>query len=92
MRPQLNQGSSPPAELRIVQPEGYNFRMFDQNRVNGATQVPNPFAVDDAHVANTSRLTGRQVIRHKVFDFGGPEGVQIQHAINRKRYGLIHNQ
>ena len=64
--------------------------MFLQNGVNGAAQIPNPFAVNDAHLENPSLLTLRQIVQHQVFHLAWLECVQIEHAINRKLDGLIH--
>lgn len=64
--------------------------MFLQNGVNGAAQISNPFAVNNAHLEYPLLLALRQIIQHQVLHLARLECVQIEHAINRKLDGLIH--
>jgi len=81
-RTELDQCGAPAAELWVIQRERNHLRMFFQNRMHGAPQVANAFAVNNAQLKNSARLAFRQVIVHEVFYFTRIESVQIQHPVN----------
>ena len=58
--------------------------------MHGAPQIANALPVNDPDLKNPALLTGREVIRHKALHFARLEGVQVQHAVNRKLDRLIH--
>ena len=64
--------------------------MFREDGVNGAAQVADAFAVDDANLEDAPFETRCQVIRDQVFHFGRSEGVQVQHAIDWQFDRLVH--
>ena len=63
--------------------------MLFQNRVDGSPQIPDAFAVDDAHFEDSLFLTRREVIQDEVFHFAWLERVQVQDAINRKLNRIV---
>lgn len=64
-----------------------------QNRVDHLSQLSDSFAVDDAHAQDATCFALDQIIQHKVLHLARPEGMQIQHAINRQLDRLIvHNE
>ena len=65
--------------------------MFGKNGINGAAQIANPFAMNNANAKNPLFLTRSQVVGHKLFDVARPECVQIQYAIDRQFYRVIHS-
>jgi len=58
--------------------------------MNGAAQISDAFAVNDADLKNIALLAGRQIIQHQFLYFARFERVQVQHAINWKLDGFIH--
>src|SRR5208282_4757914 len=81
----------PPAPvLRMVQGERRDLGVFGQDRVNGAPQVADAFAVNNAHLEDAALAAGRQVVRHQVLELTRAERVQVQHAVNGQLDGLVH--
>jgi hypothetical protein len=74
----------------MIEGEGNHFRMFLKDAVDGAPQIADAFAVDDAHLENSALLASCQIIEHELLYLARLEGVQVQHAINWKLDGLIH--
>src|SRR5262245_7551021 len=70
--------------------KGDYFRMFREQRVDGALQIADAFAVDDPHAQNPALLTGRQIIEHEPFYFTWLKRVQVQDPVNRQLYRLVH--
>lgn len=58
--------------------------------MQGAPQVADAFAVDDAHPQDAAPLTFSEEVRHKVFDLARLKRVQVQHAVNRHFNRLVH--
>ena len=58
--------------------------------MNRAPQVADAFAVNDAHPENAALLALRKVIANKVIDLTRIERVQIQHAVDRQVYRVVH--
>ena len=88
---QLDDGRAPATVLRMVQGEGDNLRMFGEDRVDGALEIANAFAVNDPHLENASLLARREVVHDEVFDLARTERVQIKHAIDGNLDGLVHH-
>ena len=63
--------------------------MTFEKLVNGLTQLPDAFAVDDTHVQNSARPTFRQIIEHEVLHLPRLKRVQVQHAVNRQLNWLV---
>ena len=74
----------------MIEREGNHFWMPRQNRMDRAPQVADAFAVNDAHLVNAPFLTRTEIIRHELLHLTRLEGVQVQHAINRKLNWFIH--
>lgn len=64
-------------------------RLLLQNGVNSLAQLPDAFAVDDAHAQNPARPTLRQIFHHERLHFARLKRVQVQHAINRQLDGFV---
>jgi hypothetical protein len=58
--------------------------------MHSPAEMPDPFAMDNAHLENSAFFARRQVIEHKVLYLAGLKRMQIQHAINRKLDRLVH--
>ena len=41
--------------------------MFGENRMDGAPQIPDAFAVDDAYLKHAALLARSEIIHHEVF-------------------------
>ena len=66
----------------IRQMELRHIGMLCQKFVNGLAQLPDAFAVDDAHPQNPPHPALRQIIQHQRFHLARLKRVQVQHAIN----------
>ncbi len=80
---------APAAEVFVGEMEFGDARMFRQQRVNGASQVTDAFAVNDSHPQNPARPTLREIVGNQILDFVWTEGVQVQHTVNRQLDGFI---
>ena len=58
--------------------------------MNGALQVADAFAVDEADFEQAPLPTGLQVGGHEFLEVLRPEGVQIQHIFNGQRHRFVH--
>jgi len=85
----MHDGRAPPARVFTRQVEFRYVRMLFQNRVHRLAQLPNAFAMNDAHTQDSAKLTLRQIIRHEVLYFAWLKRVQIQHAIDRQLNRLV---
>ena len=66
-------------------------RMLLQQRVDSATEIADSFPVNDPHLKNAAFLTGVEIIENELLHFARLERVQVQHPVDRKFYGLIHD-
>jgi len=82
-------GGTPAAELRMVETVFDDLGMFGEERVDGAAQVADAFAVNDADLKNAAFLAGGEVIENEVLHLARLEGVQVQHAINWQLDGAV---
>ena len=80
---------APAAGLPARQMEFVYDRIPFQQRMHRATQVANAFSVDDAHAQNAAPPTFSEILGHHVFHLLRTERVQIKHAVNRQRHGLV---
>jgi len=87
---QVEDGGSPAAVLRVVQFKGDYVGMLGENRVDGAAQGADSFAVDDAHLENPACPAGCQIFRHQVFYFDRLKGMQVEDAVNGLFDRLVH--
>ena len=85
----MHNGCSPAAKRFVRQMKRRYLGMFRQKLVDGFPQLPDAFAVDDAHAQNPARPTLRQIIPHQRLHLPWLKGVQVQHAINRQLDGLV---
>ena len=58
--------------------------MLGKNRMNGPSQIPDSFAVNESDAQDTPGTTFGKIIPDDPFDVGRPERVQIQNAIDGK--------
>src|SRR5947209_4371655 len=63
--------------------------MILEQRMDGAAQISNAFAVDEAHLEDSALPAGGEIIEHQVLHLRWFERVQIQHAIYWKLKGLV---
>ena len=82
--PQFHQGRPPPAQLRMIQRETENGGMLFQHGMDRATQVADPFAMNDAHRQDALPTAFGQIVQHEVFHLARLESVQVQHPVNRQ--------
>ncbi len=54
-----------------------------QKSVDAASEIADPFAVNDPDMQNAPRLALCQIISDEVLDLLGLKGVKIEHAVNR---------
>src|ERR1035441_8785057 len=87
---QANNCRAPTTVLRMVQSEGDDLGMVGEDRVHGALQVADAFAVNDPNLEDSALLARRQVVHHEVFDLARLERVQVQHAVDGDLDWLVH--
>ena len=68
----------------MIKVERHHRRMLRQQRMHGAPQVANSFAVNDADLKNPPFLARLKIIAHEIVDFARAKRVQIQHPVNRQ--------
>ena len=88
----LNEGGSPPAELRMIERIGNDRGVPGHNRVHGLTHCAGALAMDDPHFEDPAFKTSVQVIENQIFYLARVEGMQIQHAVDGQLDRLIHAQ
>ena len=85
----MHDGRAPAAKMFTCQMERGNIRMLLKNGVNRLSQLPNPFAMNNAHAQNATGLALAQIIQHKLFHLARLKRVQIEHAIDWQWNGLF---
>ena len=60
-----------------------DLRHSSEKRVDGSSQVTNPFTMNYTNAENAAFLTFAQVMRDEIFYFFRIESMQIENAINR---------
>ncbi len=86
-------GGAPTAELGVVEAVFDDLGMFGEDGVDGAAQVADAFAMNDANLKYAAILTGGEIIEDQIFHLARLEGVQIQHAVDRQfdGTGFVHD-
>jgi hypothetical protein len=78
----------------MVEGKGDDLGMFGEEGVDGAAEVADAFAVDDADLEEALVLTGGEVFEEEVLDLARVEGVEVEHAVNgqldRAGAGFVH--
>ena len=75
-------GCPPAAKVFTRQMELCYVRMLFKNRMHGLSQLPDAFAMNDAHAQNSASPTLSQIIQHQVLYFPRLKRVQVQRAVN----------
>lgn len=64
-----------------------------ENGVNRVTQLPDAFAMNDAHPQDSARPTLCQIIQHQLLHLTRLKRVQVQHTINRQlEWFIVHKR
>lgn len=63
--------------------------MAFEEGMDGAAEVSDAFAVDDAKVKDAAFKTGIDVIQDDIFHVGRPEGVQVEGSVDGDLYGNV---
>ena len=74
---------TPSAGMRRCVLKGTNIRVFGQQRANTPAQNTAAFAMDDADFHKALLPAGLQIVAQKRGQLGRPEGVQVQHTVDR---------
>lgn len=85
----MNYRCAPAAEMFTREMKLRHVGMRLQKFVNGLAQLPDAFAVDDAHAQNPARPTRHQIFHHERLHFARLKRVQVKHAINRQLDGFV---
>ena len=80
---------APTAEVFIREMKFNHVGMLREQRMHRASQIPNPFPMNDPHAEYPALLTLREIIRDEVLNFIRAERVQVQHAVNRQLDWLV---
>ncbi|MDB6018159.1 MAG: hypothetical protein JWR19_2648 [Pedosphaera sp.] len=78
--------------MGVVEGELDDLGMISEEGVDGAAEMADAFAVDDANLEDVFFLTGSEIIEDEVLHFAGLEAVQIQHAVDGEvdGVGIVH--
>lgn len=87
--PERYNGGAPATELRMVKAVFDDLGMFGEEGVDGAAQVADAFAVNDADLKDAAILAGREIIENEILYFTRLEGVQVQNAVDRQLNGAV---
>ncbi len=84
----MHDRGSPTAVMRAGQRVGSDLRQLGEQRMNGLTELTDPFAVNNAHLQEAALAARRQILRNEVLDLFWTKGVQIQLTRNGERNRL----
>lgn len=88
-RTQGDQGGAPGACVFAGKPVGGNKVQPVQDGVDGPAQGACSLAVNNPDLKNTGLAAFLQVVGHEKFYVGGPEGVEVQGAVNGQRVRVV---
>ena len=78
----VNMVAPQPLNWRVIKRIGDHLGMFGQEGVNGAAQVADSFAVDEADLKNALFLAGGEIVEDEVLYLAWLERMQIQHTVD----------
>jgi hypothetical protein len=74
---------APTSAAEVRGPVAQHVGIFLEQTEDHLPEGSSPFAVDDADMINSFPAAFFEVFQDQVFDLFGPEGMQVQDAINR---------
>lgn len=89
---QYHDRRAPAAAGLVRKAVGGNVRQLRQQGMHGLALRADALAVDDAHLQDVALQASFEIVPHNILDLLGPEGVQVQRAVDGKFDRIGHEE